>query len=47
MNRRLIILSIYLVAGVMMSAYGASQLLAGVPQVIAQIQHAHGTSDIA
>lgn len=40
MNRRLLLLAVYLVAGVMLSAYGASRVLAGpAASVVAKVQH--------
>jgi len=43
MNRRLFLLACYLVAGVLMSAYGASVFLAGTAQTVAKVAHRHAT----
>lgn len=49
MNRKLHLLALYLVAGVLMSAYGASVFLAGTAQVVASSMrhHASQTAEVS
>lgn len=42
MTRRMFVLSAYLVAGVLISAYGASIFLAGTAQTVARAMHSRG-----